>query len=246
MHHDHHHNHYYNYYYHHHHHNYYYHHHHHHSFHQSIFISSMSSIFPSKVQQFDFHLPALTVKETLQFHAKMRLPMNYSTYNRMSRVNQVIDQLGLNQCSNTRVGDELLKGISGGEKRRLSLGIQLLADPAVCLLDEPTTGLDAFTARHVVETLKDIASKGRTIIVSIHQPRYDVFALLDDVILLSRGYLIWSGPSHQMLSFFRSIGLNCPVLCNPADFILDISSIDVSYSYLPTYLTTYLPTSLSM
>lgn len=182
----------------------------------------------SAVQQFDFHLPTLTVKETLLFHAKIRLPMSYSIYNRLSRVDQVIMQLGLHQCCNTRVGDELLKGISGGEKRRLSLGVQLLVDPAVCLLDEPTTGLDAFTARHVVETLKEIAMKGRTVVVSIHQPRYDVFALLDDVILLSRGHLIWSGPSQKMMVYFGGIGLTCPVLCNPADFMLDISSIDVS------------------
>ena len=120
-------------------------------------------------------------------------------------------------------------GISGGEKRRLSVGIQLLGDPSVCLLDEPTTGLDAFTARHVVETLQDIAHKGRTVIMSIHQPRYDVFALVDDVILLSRGHQIWSGSTKDMLKHFDSCGFPCPELTNPADFILDISSIDVSW-----------------
>lgn len=72
---------------------------------------------------------------------------------------QVLSTLDLHQCAHTRVGDAELKGISGGEKRRLSLGVQLLADPAVCLLDEPTTGLDAFTARHVVQTLQQLAHK---------------------------------------------------------------------------------------
>ena len=85
-----------------------------------IFLSFHPSDYLSAVQQFDFHLPTLTVKETLLFHAKIRLPMSYSIYNRLSRVDQVIMQLGLHQCCNTRVGDELLKGISGGEKRRLS------------------------------------------------------------------------------------------------------------------------------
>jgi ATP-binding cassette subfamily G (WHITE) protein 8 (sterolin 2) len=99
----------------------------------------------------------------------------------------------------------------------------------VCLLDEPTTGLDAFTARHVVETLQDLAHKThRTVVMSIHQPRYDVFALIDDVILLSRGRQIWSGPSRRMLDHFETTGHPCPSLTNPADFILDISSIDVS------------------
>ena len=106
--------------------------------------------------------------------------------------------------------------------------MQLLADPAVCLLDEPTTGLDAFTARHVMQTLQHLAHKGRTVVVSIHQPRYDVFALLDDVILLSRGHLIWSGSSSDMLKHFEALNYPCPALTNPADFILDISSIDVS------------------
>jgi ATP-binding cassette subfamily G (WHITE) protein 8 (sterolin 2) len=75
-------------------------------------------------------------------------------------------------CKHVRVGDENMKGISGGERRRLSLAVQLLGDPSTLLLDEPTTGLDAFTARHVVATLKTLSSQGRTVIVSIHQPRY--------------------------------------------------------------------------
>jgi len=168
----------------------------------------------------------------------------------------VLSTLDLHQCAHTRVGDAELKGISGGEKRRLSLGVQLLADPAVCLLDEPTTGLDAFTARHVVQTLQQLAhkyvshcyccrflclalcqtagvettcfltsysfvpifisvqqflcSRGRTVVVSIHQPRYDVFALLDDVILLARGRLVWSGNSADMLKHFSALGHPCP------------------------------------
>jgi len=111
------------------------------------------------VQQFDFHLPSLTVKETLLFHANLRLPQGTDPLKRQQRVQQVLSTLDLHQCANTRVGDAELKGISGGEKRRLSLGVQLLADPAVCLLDEPTTGLDAFTARHVVQTLQQLAHK---------------------------------------------------------------------------------------
>ena len=93
------------------------------------------------MQQFDFHLPSLTVKETLLFHANLRLPQGTDPLKRQQRVQQVLSTLDLHQCANTRVGDAELKGISGGEKRRLSLGVQLLADPAVCLLDEPTTGL---------------------------------------------------------------------------------------------------------
>jgi len=78
---------------------------------------------------------------------------------RKRRVQQVLNTLDLQPCASTRVGDEEVKGISGGEKRRLSLGVQLLGDPAVCLLDEPTTGLDTFTARHVVQTLQQLAHR---------------------------------------------------------------------------------------
>ena len=179
------------------------------------------------MQQFDFHLPSLTVEETLSFHAHMRLPQHLQRHKRQQRVCSVIAQLGLQQCAATRVGSDEVKGISGGEKRRLSLGVQLLADPPVCLLDEPTTGLDAFTARHVMETLQKLARRGRTVLVSIHQPRYDVYALLDDVVLLSRGRLVWAGAKESMMRHFADLGHPCPALVNPADFILDLSSIDV-------------------
>lgn len=95
---------------------------------------------PVSVQQFDFHLPSLTVRETLRFNALIRLPRSLSLVEKHARVERVIVLLGLRLCSNIRVGGDVIKGISGGEKRRLSLGIQMLADPPVCLLDEPTTG----------------------------------------------------------------------------------------------------------
>lgn len=92
------------------------------------------------MQQFDFHLPSLTVRETLDFNAAIRLPRTYTKQQRKWRVDDVVDTLGLRLCADTRVGGEELKGVSGGEKRRLSIGVQMLADPSVCLLDEPTTG----------------------------------------------------------------------------------------------------------
>ena len=94
------------------------------------------------------------------------------------------------------------------------------------------SGLDAFTARHVTETLKALSRLGRTIIMSIHQPRYDVFALFDDVVLLSRGELIFSGTAEGVIKHFCSLGYACPDLVNPADFILDITSVDVSFRSL--------------
>lgn len=189
------------------------------------------------VPQFDYHLPSLTVLETLSYQAKLRLPVGATEEELHDRVNEVLKTMGLVQCGGVQVGNEEKKGISGGEKRRLSIGIQLLSDPSICLFDEPTTGLDAFTARHIVQTLKSLAvvdsssksgSKKRTVILSIHQPRYDIFALVDEVTLLSRGDIVWSGGVKEMLEHFNRLGHACPALVNPADFILDLSSIDVS------------------
>ena len=92
------------------------------------------------VQQFDCHLPSLTVRETLRFNAAIKLPRFFTKQQRNWRVETVVDTLGLRLCADTRVGGEALKGVSGGEKRRLSIGVQMLSDPAVCILDEPTTG----------------------------------------------------------------------------------------------------------
>jgi ATP-binding cassette subfamily G (WHITE) protein 8 (sterolin 2) len=197
-------------------------------------------LFTTIVPQFDYHLPSLTVLETLQYQARLRLPVDTDEKVMKGRVYEVLRTLGLSHCAGVQVGGAELKGISGGEKRRLSIGVQLLGDPSICLFDEPTTGLDAFTARHIVQTLKELAfmptspldnsvGRKRTVILSIHQPRYDIFACIDEVTLLSRGELVWSGPVADMMQHFASLGHPCPELVNPADFILDLSSIDVSH-----------------
>ncbi len=188
------------------------------------------------VEQFDHHLPTLTVEETMQINAKLRMPLHSSQRDIANRVDNILERLALTHCRHVRVGNDEMKGISGGEKRRLSIGIQLLTDPAILLLDEPTTGLDAFTARHVVETLKkEVATKRslsptlRTLVLTIHQPRYDIFREIDDVILLSKAELVYAGPAKDVKLFFeRVLNVECPHMHNPADFILDYSSIDVS------------------
>lgn len=181
------------------------------------------------VQQNDYHLPSLTVRETLLFNANLLMPESVSNEQKTRRVEKLISLLGLRLCANTRVGGEEIKGVSGGEKRRLSVGCQLILDPSCALLDEVTTGLDAFSARSVVQTLRDLSRRGdgRTVILSIHQPRYDVFSLCDDVVLLSQGRCVWSGAREEMLLFLARQGCPCPSLSNPADHALDVSSIDL-------------------
>ncbi|KAI9350484.1 P-loop containing nucleoside triphosphate hydrolase protein [Zopfochytrium polystomum] len=183
----------------------------------------------ASVRQDDSHLlPALTARETLQYAALIRLPNTLTREQKIQRAEQVLVDLGLKECANTLVGGAEVKGLSGGEKRRLSVGLAMLTNPTILLLDEPTSGLDASTARHMMLTLKSLANQGRTIVCTIHQPRSDIFPLIDKCVLLARGgRLVYEGPSQELLPYFRAKGHPCPPLTNPADFALDISSIDL-------------------
>ncbi|UJR11225.1 hypothetical protein I4U23_015408 [Adineta vaga] len=172
----------------------------------------------------------LTVRENLLFSANTRLSGKVSSRDKLTIVNEVIEQLGLEKCADRKVGTELKRGISGGERRRTNIGMELVLSPRVLFLDEPTTGLDSSTARNVMKYLHQLSRKGRTIIFSIHQPRYSIFKLFDTLFLVAAGRCIYQGPSKVVLSYFESIGFQCEEHNNPADFLLDVSQGD----YLPT------------
>nr|XP_033793562.1 ATP-binding cassette sub-family G member 8 [Geotrypetes seraphini] len=178
------------------------------------------------VRQDDRLLPNLTVRETLLFVAKLRLPKTFTEVQREKRVEDVIAELRLRQCGNTRVGNEYVRGVSGGERRRVSIGVQLLWNPGILILDEPTSGLDSFTAHNLVITLSRLARGNRLVVLSIHQPRSDIFQLFDLVLLLSSGATIYSGTACDMVQYFATIGYPCPKYCNPADFYVDLASVD--------------------
>lgn len=188
--------------------------------------SSLASLVAFVEQEDTHHLPALTVRETLRYAARLRL-QNATAVQCDARAEEVLRMLGLKDCADNLVGGELVKGISGGEKRRLSLAVQLLSDPPVLLADEPLSGLDAFVARNVMQTLKDLASSGRTLIVSVHQPRSDIWQMFDNVLLLVKGGKTgYSGPTSRILETLQDVGEACPANFNPADFILDVVSVD--------------------
>ena len=178
------------------------------------------------VMQQDVLLPTLTVRETLQYSADLRLPPSTSAQDRSRVVEEVILELGLKECADTRVGDSQHRGCSGGEKRRVSIGVQLLANPSVLFLDEPTTGLDATSAFQLMRTLKALASKGRTIITTIHQPRSEIWDLFDNLILLTKGSPVYSGPVDVCVPWFAQQGYELPPFVNPAEFVIDISAVD--------------------
>jgi len=190
--------------------------------------SDVLTVSSAYVTQTDVLLPSLTVRETLLYAASLRLPPPTTSEQRGQLVEEIILELGLKDCASTRVGDGSRKGgCSGGERRRVSIGVQMLRNPSVLFLDEPTTGLDATSAFHLVKTLKHLADTGRTIITTIHQPRSDIFFLFDRLTLLSRGDTTYAGATSECLSWFNGLlpgGLRSHV--NPADYLIDIVAVD--------------------
>lgn len=181
------------------------------------------------VRQEDLFFSQLTVRETLSLAAELQLPEIPSVEERDEYVNNLLFKLGLVSCADSRVGDAKVRGISGGEKKRLSLACELIASPSVIFADEPTTGLDAFQAEKVMETLRQLAQDGHTVICSIHQPRGSVYVKFDDIVLLTEGALVYAGPAREEpLAYFSKFGYHCPDHVNPAEFLADLISIDYS------------------
>lgn len=179
-------------------------------------------------QDDDALLPSLTVRETLRFAAGLRLPSFMSKEEKNRRAEEVLLKMGLKDCADNLIGGELVKGISGGEKRRVSIAVQVLTDPRILLLDEPTSGLDAFTANSIMEVLQGLANEGRTLILTIHQARSDLFREFGNVLLLARGgSQVYSGPGKDMLGYLARHGYDCPQHTNPADFALDMITVDL-------------------
>lgn len=187
----------------------------------------LATIRSAYVMQQDILIPTLTVRETLHYAAELRLPPPTSSVERQRVVEDVILELGLKECADTRIGNNTHRACSGGEKRRTSLGVQMLANPSVLFLDEVTTGLDATSAFQLVQTLKALTKQGRTIIVTIHQPRSEIWGLFDRILLLSGGSPLYSGPISECLPHFESLGYPLPAFVNPAEHLIDIAAVDI-------------------
>lgn len=180
------------------------------------------------VVQDDVVMGTLTVRENFSFSAALRLPSSVSQKEKDQKVERLIQELGLGRVADSKVGTQLIRGISGGERKRTNIGMELIIDPSVLFLDEPTTGLDASTAGSVLLLLKRMANHGRTIILSIHQPRYGIYRLFDSLTLLVNGKQVYHGPAQEALDYFSDIGYTCEPHNNPADFFLDVINGDSS------------------
>ena len=179
------------------------------------------------VSQDDVLYPHLTVIETLGYAAMLKLPKSLTREEKMEQAEMIIGELGLSQCRNSRVGGgaAFFRGISGGERKRVSIGQEMLVNPSLLLLDEPTSGLDSTTAQRIVAMLHGLARSGRTVVTTIHQPSSRLFWMFDKVLLLSEGCPIFTGQASQAMNYLDSIGF-VPTFSfiNPADFLLDLAN----------------------
>ncbi|KAL2607799.1 hypothetical protein R1flu_026372 [Riccia fluitans] len=184
-------------------------------------------------------LGTLTVAETIYYSAKLRLPSSTPAKDLKLIVKNTIEEVGLQDSIDTPIGNWHQRGLSGGEKRRVSIAIALLTRPRLLFLDEPTSGLDSASSFHVVSTLRNLAHDGRTVLCSIHQPSSEVFQLFGTLCLLSSGRQVYFGNLPGALKFFERTGFPCPPLQNPADHYLHCinSDFDIVQKSLKTTIS---------
>mmetsp|Transcript_4045 Transcript_4045/g.8702 ORF Transcript_4045/g.8702 Transcript_4045/m.8702 type:complete len:921 (+) Transcript_4045:322-3084(+) len=186
------------------------------------------------VPQDDVLCPDLSVEETLMFSAGWRLPRDMSDEERMKRVEDVMETLDLVKIRDRRVGGVSKRGISGGERKRVSIGMELVAKPAVLIMDEPTSGLDSAGTFRLMSMLKRVADRGVSVVTVIHQPSARVFSLLDDLVLMQDGEAAYLGPRKDILPFLHEMGyavqganasdVEAGFAEPPAEFILDVAA----------------------
>ncbi|XP_047321410.1 ABC transporter G family member 15-like [Impatiens glandulifera] len=172
------------------------------------------------VTQEDVLLGTLTVRETIAYSANLRLPTSL----RKEEVNDIVEgtimEMGLEECADRMIGNWHSRGISGGEKKRVSIALEILTRPPILFLDEPTSGLDSASAFFVIQSLRSVSRDGRIVVSSIHQPSSEVFALFDDLYLLSGGETVYFGEVKMANKFFEEAGFPCPSRRNPSDHFL--------------------------
>lgn len=177
------------------------------------------------VQQEDLTHSYVTVEEAVRFSATLRTPPTVSSADIDERVTRVLQRLGLHHLRHRCIGSALVRGISGGERKRCAVAAEMVTAPAILFADEPTTGLDTFTAMHLLRLFRGLARTGVAVVFSIHQPRSRIYDVFDRVLLLnSAGETAYFGPATHALAFFAEMGLPCPAPGNPADYLIDAVS----------------------
>ncbi|XP_032868649.1 broad substrate specificity ATP-binding cassette transporter ABCG2-like isoform X2 [Amblyraja radiata] len=175
------------------------------------------------VVQDDILRGTLTVRENLEFSANLRLSRkDHTAEQKKQKVDEIIEELGLQDCIDIKIGTDLMRGISGGERKRCSIGMELITSPSLIFLDEPTTGLDTHMATSVIRTLHKLSRNGRSIVFSIHQPCYSICKMFDYITLMSKGEIVYQGPGGEITNYFKDLGYECDPYNDHAQFFLDV------------------------
>lgn len=191
----------------------------------------LSSVY---VQQEDILFAQLTTYETLETSAILRAANHLNVSKRQSIIEKLILKLGLKKVSNTKVGDAKTRGVSGGEKKRIAIGNELIGcdnedEGIIFYADEPTSGLDTYSSLQVMQKIKSLTNNGKnSAIISIHQPRAAIYKLFDEITILAEGKVVFSGDREELLPYFSSLGYTCPSNVNPAEYYVDLVSINYS------------------
>ncbi|XP_076759309.1 brown isoform X2 [Xylocopa sonorina] len=170
--------------------------------------------------QTDLAVESLTVQEHMEFMACMKMDRRLRVYTKRQRILALLEEFGLAKCVGTK-----LSTLSGGERKRVTLAVQLLTEPSILFCDEPTTGLDSYGAMTVARTLKDVATSGRIVVCSLHQPASGLLDIFHEILLLSGGRVAFQGSSAKATEFFNSLDLHCPPTFNSAEFYVSQLSI---------------------
>ncbi len=180
------------------------------------------------IEQETNFFPYMTVKETLDFRVELKLGRTVDQKARDDIVKELMSLLSLSKSANTIVGNNKIRGVSGGERKRLSIACEMIDSPPVIFLDEPTSGLDSYQSLQVVQTMRRLANSGKTVVAVIHQPSQRIFSLFDDLLLLSEGKQMYFGEVKNVRSYFDGIGFSCANEEGTAEHILDIVSLATS------------------
>lgn len=163
----------------------------------------------------------LTLRETMTFSVKLKTGNAMSKHERDKKIMMILENLGLEMHVDTFVDS-----LSGGQQKRLSIAMELVDDPTILFLDEPTTGLDSSSSTQCIKLLKELASQGKTVVCTIHTPSALLFEMFDNLYALADGSCIYQGSSRNLVPFLNELDLVCPETFNPADFLLEIASND--------------------
>ncbi|XP_014600224.1 PREDICTED: ATP-binding cassette sub-family G member 1-like [Polistes canadensis] len=172
------------------------------------------------IMQNDLIQPKLTVTESMHFAIDLKIGSKLTKKEKSAIIKEIINILRL-----TNARDTISDTLSGGEKKRLSIALEMVNNPSILFLDEPTTGLDEISSIQTILLLQKLTKHlTRTIICSIHTPSASIFSKFDNVYVMANGQCVYRGPSNNIVSFFQQINIECPIHYNPADFIIEIST----------------------